>query len=316
MYKRMLVPLDGSRLAEAVFVYAMDFAVRLNLELVLLHVCGPEEQELLPMHQAYIDGAAKVIEQGIGDILDKQGSSRPIGSFKPNVELLVGRPAHSILQYVDGNNIDLILMSTRGRSGVKRWTMGGGADKILHESNVPTLLIKSNTTEKIAFDTCQKRTLVVPLDGSQTGELMISHVEMLANQMGADTVDIVLLKVCEPPDIMSPVSYYVTPDSHPSNKPIKWKKYVEQETAKCELIGMQYLGEVEKKLGEAGLSVRSEILIGKAADEIVKFTDNIPYAMTVMAAHGRSELSRRVYGGVAWKVLLGSSKPTFIMRPH
>ena len=315
MYKRMLVPLDGSRLAEMVFAYAAEFAVRLNVEPVLVHVCRQEELELLPMHNAYIESAAKVIEQGLSEMIDRQGGSRTIDELKPKVELLTGKPAHSILQYVDENNIDLIIMSTRGRSGVKRWAMGGGADRILHEAKVPTLLIKSDTSEAPPGNSLPRRTLVVPLDGSEVGELVLSHVETLAKQMGRDTVDIVLLKVCEP-DIMSPVSYYATPDTYPPERPVTHRRYVEQETGKCELIGLQYLGDIEGKLKDTGLSVKSEVLIGKAADEIVRYADKIPYSTVVMAAHSRSELSRRVYGGVAWKVLLGSSRPTFIMRPQ
>ncbi|MDY6835845.1 MAG: universal stress protein [Chloroflexota bacterium] len=316
MYKRMLVPLDGSRLAEMVFTYAAEFAVRLNVVPTLVHVCRQEELELLPMHKAYIESAAKVIELGLIDMIDRQGSSITIGELKPKVELLTGKPAHTILQYVDENDIDLIIMSTRGRSGVKRWAMGGGADRILHEANIPTLLIKSDTSEAPIEDSLPRRTLIVPLDGSEVGELVLSHVETLANQMGKDDVDIVLLKVCEPPDIMSPVSYYATPDTYPPERPVTHRRYVEKETAKCEMLGLQYLGDIEGNLKERGLSVKSEVLIGKAADEIVRYADTIPYSIVVMAAHSRSELSRRVYGGVAWKVLLGSSRPTFIMRPQ
>ena len=52
MYKRMLVPLDGSELAEVVFPYAKELAGRLDLDLVFLHVCSPAESELRPMHRA------------------------------------------------------------------------------------------------------------------------------------------------------------------------------------------------------------------------------------------------------------------------
>ena len=71
MYKRMLVPLDGSELAEVVFVYAKELAGRLNLDLVLLHVCAPEQSESAPMHRAYIERAAEIVRHQSQEVQEK-----------------------------------------------------------------------------------------------------------------------------------------------------------------------------------------------------------------------------------------------------
>jgi len=60
MYKKVLVPLDGSELAETVFTYARELAGTMGLELVFLHVCAPDERELLPMRRACVEHAADV----------------------------------------------------------------------------------------------------------------------------------------------------------------------------------------------------------------------------------------------------------------
>ena len=63
MYKKVLVPLDGSEIAEVVFAYAKELTGRLGLDVLLLHVCTPEEYELQPMHRVYIEHATETIRQ-------------------------------------------------------------------------------------------------------------------------------------------------------------------------------------------------------------------------------------------------------------
>lgn len=316
MYKRMLVPLDGSKLAEAAFAYAKELAVRLDMELVLFHVCLPEEEALLPMHQAYVERAADIVRSEAEEVRVRIGFGPECRIVETKAELVVGRPAEEILRYADENSIDLILMSTQGRAGIRQWAMGVGADKVLHGSKVPVLLIRSGIPEEIVYDKWPRRTILVPLDGSQVAESVLPHVQTLAKQMGPKTVDIILLKVCEPPEVMSPAVYHALPDSYPPSRPLTWDEYSEQETAKCEQVGTKYLHEVEAHLKSLDLTVRSEVLLGKAADVIVEYANRNPLNLIAMATHGRSELSRRVYGGVASKVLLGSSSPMFVVRPQ
>jgi len=69
----MLVPLDGSELAEVVFPYAKELAARLDLDVILLHVCSPEERELIPMHQSYVERAAEIIRRESEGVREKTG---------------------------------------------------------------------------------------------------------------------------------------------------------------------------------------------------------------------------------------------------
>ena len=80
-------------------------------------------------------------------------------------------------------------------------------------------------------------------------------------------------------------------------------------------IGIKIIGK-EKQLKDISISVRSEVLVGKAADEIVDYANKNPFNLIVMATHGRSGLSRWVYGSVAENVLLGVSSPIFLVRPR
>jgi universal stress protein A len=77
----------------------------------------------------------------------------------------------------------------------------------------------------------------------------------------------------------------------------------------------QYLAKVKKRLAGAGLNVRSEVLMGKPADEIIKYAHRNHPNMIVMATHGSSGLSLWEYGNIADKILHGVSSPIFLVRP-
>ena len=305
MYKRMLVTLDGSELAEVVFPYAKELAGRLDLDLIFLHVCNPEEHQLLPMHRAYVERAAEIIRRDSEEVREKTGVQPGGKAIEARGEVAVGHPAEEILRYADENEIDLILIATHGRSGVRRWAMGSVADKVLRASKVPVWLVRAAIPEEIVYDKWPSTTILVPLDGSELAESVLPHVEAVAKQRGAELVDVVLLTVCEPP---------VIPSDYPPTMPLGWEEHVEREMDKFRRVSEQYLAGVEKRLKDVGLKVRSEVLMGRPAEEIVDYASRNPFNLIVMATHGGSGLGRWAFGSVADKVLRVISSPIFLVR--
>lgn len=304
----MLVPLDGSELAEVVFTYAKELAGRLDLEVMLLHVASPSVREFVPMHRAYIQRAAEVVRRQARKVQERTGIQPGGKPVEARGELVVGYPAEEILRYADENAVDLILMATHGRSGLRRWVMGSVADKVLRASKAPVWLIRAGIPEETPYDQWPITTILAPLDGSELAESALPHVEALAKQRGTEPVEVVLLRVCEP---LAMPSYYIPelPDT-----PLNWGEYMQQETTKCKRMAKEYLAGVEKRLKDKGISVRSEVLVGKTADELVDYANKNPFNLIVMATHGRAGLSRWVYGSVAEYVLLGVSSPVLLIR--
>lgn len=111
MYKRVLVPLDGSELAEVVFSYATELAARLELDLVLLHVVDPHERDLVPLHRAYVERAAEVLRRQSEELQKKAGIQPKGEGVAARGELAVGHPAEEILECALRHDIDLILMA-------------------------------------------------------------------------------------------------------------------------------------------------------------------------------------------------------------
>jgi nucleotide-binding universal stress UspA family protein len=185
MYKRMLVPLDGSKLAEEVFPYTRELAGRLDLDLIFLNVCSPNETESLSMRQFYMDKMAEMVRSQTREIQVKTGASQSVKTIEATGKVVIGYPAEEILKYANENSIDIILLATHGHSGVRLWALGSIAYKVLHASKIPVWLVRSGIPEEIVYDRWDRRTIMVPLDGSKLAESALPHAEALAFSLTA-----------------------------------------------------------------------------------------------------------------------------------
>jgi nucleotide-binding universal stress UspA family protein len=276
MYRRMLVPLDGSELAEVVFPYIKELAARLEIDVILLQVAGPVLGQFGPMRRAYIDRVIEIVGREIREIQSDIGTRLETKPIEVRGELVEGYPAEVILRYAEENEVDLIALATHGYSGLKRWGIGSVASKVLSASKIPIWLIRAGITEEKPYDEWPSTTLLVPLDGSELAESVLPHIEILAKQRSTKPVEVVLLRVAESPTMPS------------------------------------YFG---PQLKNSDVSVRSEVLEGKTSDEIINFATKNPFTIIVMATHGRSGLGRLVYGSVAATLLNSVTCPILLIKP-
>ncbi len=306
MYKKMLVPLDGSEIADVVFAYTKELAGRLGLDVLLMHVCKPEEQELQPMHRIYIEHAAETIRQHVETVQNSTNAGLDFKQIDVRGILAVGDPAEEILRCAERHAIDLILMATRDRSVMRRWSMGSVAIKILRASSVPVWLIRAGIPYEIVHDRYPRITVLVPLDGSELAEVVFPHLEALAEQRGIDRVDVVLLRVCEP--IIIPPGYEVDVSED-------WISYTEQHLSQAKQAAEKYLDELAEIIEAAGMRVRTVVKIGQPAAEILAYADAHPLNLVVMSTHGWSGHNWWPWGSVTGKVLESISSPLLLVRP-
>jgi nucleotide-binding universal stress UspA family protein len=309
MSRRIVVPLDGSELAERALQYAKTPAARIGAEIVLLHVCGPEECQreaekctVQPMHRAYVEHTAKVLSD---ELEAATGRSVEIGQ-----EVLVGDPATEIVNGVSKQDADRIIMASHGRSGVSRWILGSVAEKVARESPVPVIIIRASAEEAERSDSPERKILVL-LDGSGLAEEVLPYVKEHAEMSGRE---VTLLHVCEPPEVEPSFVYYASQWGYPPTKPLKWEDYVEEEMTKVKKGAKEYLEKIGKRFSDAGIKVSSEVLLGKPAREIVDYVARNPFNLVAMSTHGRSGVSRWAYGSVADRVLHAVSSPLLLVR--
>jgi nucleotide-binding universal stress UspA family protein len=148
MYKKILVPLDGSDLAECALEHVKAIALGCNVpEVVLFRVVEPIYTGAdamsygAVMYADLINQVEKEAQEYITDVTEK--FKRNTGIEAQSV-LAHGNAADEILEYSKKNKVDLIIMTTHGRSGISRWLFGNVADKVSHHSTVPVLIIASS----------------------------------------------------------------------------------------------------------------------------------------------------------------------------
>ncbi len=180
MFEKILVPLDGSELAECALPYAEEMARNNNSEVILVSVTekqsgktsSPEaNQKLRSNDKIYISenftaGPSANAKSSLNSIygsfndsgtpitfgkmekqaqryLNRIGKSLGRKNLKVHGEVLIGNPAKEIADFAENNDINLIVMSSHGRSGPSRWAYGSVADKVFRVSCVPILMIRA-----------------------------------------------------------------------------------------------------------------------------------------------------------------------------
>jgi len=157
MFDKIMIPLDGSELAECVLPQVEKFVSGCQVNtMIFVRVVEPT---VLRYQGAYvtskedleeIDSRTKKIEaerksnaaQYLEGVVSRLGS----GGVKYQTEVLSGRVAECLVDYVEANGIDMIVMATHGRSGVSRWVRGSIADRMLRASRVPVLMVRAPGT--------------------------------------------------------------------------------------------------------------------------------------------------------------------------
>ncbi|MCK4274005.1 MAG: universal stress protein [Dehalococcoidales bacterium] len=150
MFERILVPLDGSKLAECALPYAEELAKGYNTKEVVLvsvteRIIGyqPIDDPSQPMEQRLLPVAVGKKERQARRYLGKIAKSLEAKGIVVRTEVLIGNPAEEIAIFAKHNEIDLIVMSSHGRSGPSRWAHGSVADKTFRASSVPVLMVRA-----------------------------------------------------------------------------------------------------------------------------------------------------------------------------
>lgn len=143
-FSRILVPLDGSMLAEKSLPYAQALAEKFDAQLILCRILPPlVAADGYDTEKIYHTKILQQLETEANAYLGRVQSKLRILGFRTQMELLEGEPiAEMILELARDKGIDLIVMSTHGYSGNQRWVYGSVADKVLQQAPCPVFLVR------------------------------------------------------------------------------------------------------------------------------------------------------------------------------
>jgi nucleotide-binding universal stress UspA family protein len=300
METRILVPLDGSRLAEQALSCAMTLGRGLPAELVLFRAVS------LPSDvQEALDGAGlkpgPIMEQLETEAHEYlEAMSLLLAKTDLNFSRVVrhGLAADAIVDCIEEVDVQLIVMASHGYTGIKRWTHGSVAERVLQSASVPVLLVRAKEeVSKGLPEACPCRRILVPLDGSRVAEQALPAVTPIARALGGE------------------VTLFQVPIVYASGSLIgEWYLPWQGNFETADQASQDYLDGLASDLREQGIEASTATWVGPVAESIIDYAEVNEVDLVAMCTHGRTGLARWAMGSVADRVLRAGGKPILLVR--
>jgi nucleotide-binding universal stress UspA family protein len=297
MYTRLLIPLDGSKTAEAALPYGRALARTLKIPVELL---GIIDMTVLTTQVfrggSYFERIVAESARSTEEYLKRVAKTFPDHEVRCTVEN--GKPEDVIIEKA-GSDATLTAMATHGRSGFNRLFLGSVAEKVLRSSINPLILIRASE-ETNSEGHAALRSVIVPLDGSELAEIVLPTVVWLANAL---KLEVVLLRAYH-----IPINTYAGMEDY---YPVDYERI----SVALRDEAQTYLEIKVSELKRNGIEkVSFAIAEGSGVGEIVGLGQRTVDNLIAMCTHGRSGVSRWVLGSVTEKVVRLSGDPILIVR--
>jgi len=299
-FKRLLVPLDGSRLAECVLPAAVSLATHLGAGLTLLHVLeraapvrvhGDRHLRGVPEAETYLSEVASRC-RALGTEVDRH--------VHPNEE---GDVAKSIIDHAADLGVDLIILATHGGGGARRVLFGSVAQQVLRGGSRPVFLIRPPDAAAPQRDgRFDLERVLVPLDGSPPSEAALPAAMVLARAYGAE---VHLLRIV-------PTLATIAGERASAARLVPTATAASLELEEGE--ARDRLEGIASQIRTAGIRLSTAVGRGEAAQGVLDQALRVRAGLIVLATHGRTGLDAVFSGSVASRIAAKSPLPLLLVR--
>lgn len=299
MFEHVLVPLDGSPLAESVLPHALEMARAFAAKTTLLQVV--EQGSTAPASAAVdpLDWHLKKAEAEayLHDVVQRIGEPE----LGLTCECVEGQAAERILDFAHRHGVDLIALCSHGRSGLSGWNVSSVVQKIILRAHVSTLLVRAYHERPAFQPPLRYRRMVVTLDGSQRAECGLPLATQIARFHGAD---LLLTHVIRRPEM-------------PRRSPLEAldRELAERVVERNRQDATQYLDHLQARLAADLGDTQHRLLVHEsAAAALHDLVEEEGAELVVMSAHGYSGSNRWPYGSVAVSFIVYGHTPLLIVQ--
>jgi nucleotide-binding universal stress UspA family protein len=304
IFQTIMVPLDGSQLAETAIPMAVTLSRVTGAEMVLLRVL----EEMRPIYDAecreviWVDPANPRLELLAPENLEPTVTRLAHAGLSAQAVIRLGDPRTEIIDEAEHHPAPVIVMASQGRGGLSRLLLGSVATRVLQAAPCPVLIVRARATGQEP-GTVALKSIAVPLDGSALAEQALEIAAPLARAAGAT---LHLVRVAE--------TYYeiVSPPPEVFTQPIA--KPTLEMFERLENEAEEYLAATAERLEQQSIPVTWEVLSGDPGKELLDYAERERPDLMVITTHGRGGLSRWFYGSIADKLVTASDVPVLLIR--
>ncbi len=297
MFDHILVPMDGSPLAECVLPHVVAMATAFQSRVTLMQVLSLSESA-----GQFVDP----LDWQIGKVqarnyLEEQNHQLQQAGLQTSFTLLDGQAASSIIEYARGNGVNLIILSSHGRSGLSIWNVSGVVHKIIQRAHLPSMIIRAYHSHDEPSSAPHYRTILVPLDFSQRAECALPVAARLARHFSARLVAAHVVVRPEMPRCTAPTAEDLELAA----------RLVERNRVEAE----KYLRQLDGRYASQDIHIETRLLVrDNAASALHKLVEQEHADLVVMSAHGYSGETYWPHGNVVEKFILYGSTPLLIYQ--
>jgi nucleotide-binding universal stress UspA family protein len=282
MIKHILVPLDGSALAECVLPHVWAIAQAFDAHITLLHIVVPHEESKLaidPLEWHLRKREAK-------SYLDKISARLQADQLKVNAVILDGSAAQGVIDFAQSHDVDLIALSTHGQSGLSGWNINSVVQKIILGSFRSILLVRAYQSHMIDFALIHYKRLFVGLDCSTRAEYVLPIALRLAKVYNAQ---LVLGTVIQKPELIC--RFLPMDDDVELAARIADRNY---------RMACQYLEQLYSQFSLLGIDLQSRLIVSNSiTGSLHDLVEQEGSDLVMLVAHGHSSERRWPYGNIA-----------------
>ena len=290
-YSSILVPQDGSEVGSSILPFVASLARALQARVTVMTVLDPDRRPGQANDTEIWAEAQALVRRQVQQLAD--------AGVETDAPLVVaGLPSQQIVEQAREGQFDLIAMSTRGHSGVRRGLLGSVTDEVIRSTGVPVLALSPAAIENSAKNDYRLSSMTIPLDGSELAESILPHAQELAQQL---SLSIHLLRVIA----LGSLAYYASEGVTMDTAPVEEELEEEAEA---------YLGGVIQRLSQGGgTDVDFTVLKGSPALTIIDHLGDTAGNLAAICTHGRSGLGRLLIGSIADSIIRSAGVPVLVV---
>lgn len=299
MIRRILVPLDGSLLAESTLPHAAALADAFRAEVCLLRVLEPGRMGGLTADSLEM----RLQRREVGAYLEGHATSLRATGATVTVAVNEGRAAKEIVRRVQDEDVDLVIASTWGQGGPSDFGLGGTARKLVAGGHTSIMLIRPRTPPAVGGHgkPVQYGRIVVPVDGSRRADWALCLAASIARKQGSELVMVHVVAVPEAPARLPP---------QPLEERLRRQLVKLSRTA-----AEQYLDEVQGLFQGSDLAIRWKVVVApRVPDALLRMARTERAGLMVISAHGASDDVPWPYGSVAAGLLSHCDRPLLVFQ--